>query len=84
MAVYLSKKAATTVGPTVQSKRLFHDFSGVFDGIFHGLMSNARITIKHVCFSALTFAGFLGRSLNIRPSGLMFKQLPRDPANVNA
>ena len=65
---------------TLQSKRLFRDFSGVIDGIFHGIVRNARITIKHVCFSALTFTGSLGRSLNIRPSGLMFKQIPRDPA----
>ena len=42
------------------------------------------LTIKHVCFSALTFAGSRGSCLNIRPSDLMFKQLPRDPANVNA
>ena len=40
--------------------------------------------IKLVCFSALTFAGSLGKSLNIQRSGLMFKQLPRDPANVIA
>ena len=32
----------------------------------------------------LTFAGSLGRRLNSRPCGLVFKQLPRDPANVNA
>ena len=44
----------------------------------------ARITITHVCFIALTLAGSLGRYLNTRPSGLVFKQLPRDPANVNA
>ena len=52
----------------------------------------------HTCyFHALTFAGSLGRSLNIRPSiagarrsclnmrtlGRMFKLLSRDPANVN-
>ena len=34
----------------------------------------------HVCSTALTFVGSLGR----RPCGLVFKQLPRDPANVNA
>ena len=44
----------------------------------------ARITITHVCFIALTLAGSLGRCLNARPKGLVFKQLPRDPANVNA
>ena len=44
----------------------------------------ARITITHVCFIALTLAGSLRRSLDTRPNGLMFKQRPRDPANVNA
>ena len=37
---------------TVLWKRFYHDFSGVFDGIFHGIIWIARITIKHVCFSA--------------------------------
>ena len=45
---------------------------------------HARITITHVCFIALTLAGSLGRCLNTRPKGLVFKQLPRDPAYVNA
>ena len=44
----------------------------------------ARITITHVCFIALTLAGSLGRCLNTRPIGRVFKQHPRDPANVNA
>ena len=44
----------------------------------------ARITITHGCFIALTLAGSLGRCLNTQPIGLIFKQLPRDPANVNA
>ena len=44
----------------------------------------ARITITHVCFIALTLAGPLGRCLNTWPKGLVFKQLPWDPANVNA
>ena len=44
----------------------------------------ARITITNVCFIALTLAGSLGSCLNTRPIGLMFKQHPRDPANVNA
>ena len=35
-------------------------------------------------FIAITFAGSPGRYLNTWPSGLVFKQLPRDPANVNA
>ena len=44
----------------------------------------ARITITHVCFIALILAGSLGRCLSTRPMGLVFKQLPRDLANVNA
>ena len=44
----------------------------------------ARITITHVCFIALTLVRSLRWCLNTRPNGLMFKQLPRDPANVNA
>ena len=35
-------------------------------------------------FHALTFAGFRGSCLNIRPLGLVFKHLSRDPASVNA
>ena len=48
------------------------------------IVSYARPTIIHGCFIEITFAGSLGRYLNTRPSGLMFKQLPLDPANVNA
>ena len=44
----------------------------------------ARITITHVCFIALTLAGSLGRCLNTRPISFVFKQHPRDLANVNA
>ena len=44
----------------------------------------ARITIRHVCFIALTLAGSLRRCLNTRSHSLVFKQLPREPANVNA
>ena len=58
--------------------------SGVFDRSLHGTIYNARITVTYVCFIALTFAGSLGRSWNTGPCGLVFKQLPRDPANVNA
>ena len=43
-----------------------------------------RITITRVCFIVLTLAGSLGRCLNNRPIGLVFKQLPRAPENVNA
>ena len=35
-------------------------------------------------YSALTLAVSLGSSLNRRPGGLGFKQLPRATANVNA
>ena len=48
-------------------------------------LKNARITIRHVYFSALlTLAMSLGSSLNPWPGGLRFKQLPRATANVNA
>ena len=47
-------------------------------------LKNARITITHVYFSALTLAVSLGSSLNPRPGGLGFKQLPRAMANINA
>ena len=49
-----------------------------------GIVSYARTTIIHGYFIAITFAGPLERYLNTRPSDLVFKQLPRDPANVNA
>ena len=39
---------------------------------------------SHVCFIALILAGFLGRCLNTRAIGLVFKQHSRDPAIVNA
>ena len=44
----------------------------------------ARRTITHVCFIALTLARSLGRCLGTRPIGLVFEQVPSDPANVNA
>ena len=54
----------------------------------HGLCWNQakypKITITHVYFIALICVGSLGRCLTTRPSGLVFKQLPWDPANVNA
>ena len=59
----------------------FVDFSSQFAV---GIVSYARTTIIHGYFIAITFAGSLGRYLNTRPSGLVFKQLPRDPANVDA
>ena len=58
---------------------------GAFSSQFAvGIVCYARTTISNGYFIALTFAGSLGRYLNTRPSGLAFKQLPRDPANVNA
>ena len=47
-------------------------------GLCWNQVKYARITITHVCFIALTLAGSLGRCLNTRPNGLVFKQLPRD------
>ena len=35
-------------------------------------------------FHAVTFAGFRGGCLNMRPIGRVFKHLLRDPASVNA
>ena len=43
-----------------------------------------RITITHVCFIAITLARSLSRCLNTQTICLVFKQLPLDPANVNA
>ena len=40
----------------------------------------ARITIRQVCFTALTLGESLRWCLNTWPIGLMLKQLPRDPA----
>ena len=39
--------------------------------------------ITHVGFIALNVAAPLGRCLSTQPSGLLFQQLPWDPANVN-
>ena len=47
-----------------------------------GIVSYARTTISLGYFIEITFAGSLGKYLNTRPSVLVFKQLPRDPANV--
>ena len=71
------------------------DKSSVRKGIFNVQAKfSARFMLKSgkICknndhtgfFIALTLAGSLGRCLNIRPNSLMFKQLPQDPANVNA
>ena len=42
------------------------------------------MAITHVCFIALTLARSLKRCFNNLPISLVFKQHPRDPANVNA
>ena len=39
---------------------------------------------SHMFFHALTFAGSRGCCLNTRPTGRVFKHLPRHPASVNA
>ena len=58
---------------------------GAFSSQFAvGIISYARPTIINDYFIAITFAGSLGRYFNTRPSGLVVKQLSRDPANVNA
>ena len=49
-----------------------------------GIVSYAKRVIIRGYFIAITFDGSLGKYLNTRPSGLVFKQLPRDPSNVNA
>ena len=52
---------------------------GVFSSQFAtGIVSYAGTTIIHGYFIAITFAGSFGRYLNTLPSGLEFKQLPRD------
>ena len=82
----MSKRAKNKLASTdVYSalKATFSCFFRHFRQEFSWNHKNARITIPHVYFSALTFAGSLGISLNTRPSGLLFKQLPQDPANVN-
>ena len=53
-------------------------------GLCWNQVKYARITITHVCFVALTLAGSLRWCLNTQPDGLVFKQIPRDLANVNA
>ena len=53
-------------------------------GLCWNQVKYARMTTTHVCFIALTLAWSVGRCLNTRPNGLVFKHLPLDPANVNA
>ena len=56
-------------------------FNVIFGYILNGIIEkNARTTIKHVYFSALT----LTVSLGSRPGDLGFNQLLRATANVNA
>ena len=48
------------------------------------IVSYARGTIIDGYFIAITFARSLGRYSKTQPSGLVFKELPRDRANVSA
>ena len=67
------------------AKRDIKCLSDVFNAVYaKNQVKYARITITHVCFIAFTLAGSLGQCLNTRPNRLVFKQLPCDPANVNA
>ena len=43
----------------VHSKRLFNDFSSVFDGSFNEIISITRITIVHGYIRALTEQNFI-------------------------
>ena len=75
-----------TLTPFCLEKNSVRGFSGFgFQWAFGWNQVNfARIMMTHVCYIALTLAGSLGRCLNTRPNGLVFKQLPWDPANVDA
>ena len=58
---------------------------GAFSSEFAvGIVSYTRTKIIHGYFIAITFARSLGRDLITRPNGLVYKKLPRNPANVNA
>ena len=65
-------------------KGYFNNLTAFSVRIWLNLFNYARITITHVFFIAFTLAGSLRRCLSTRPFALVFKQLPRDPANVNA
>ena len=56
----------------------------VFSAAYATLGKICKTNDTFVCFIDLTLAGSLGRCINTLPDGLVFKQLPRDPANVNA
>ena len=43
-----------------------------------------QVKYASITFYCMTLAGSVGRCLNTRPNGLVLKQLPRDPTNVNA
>ena len=69
----------------LSKKRVILMFNRWFQcGLGSTQVKYARITIPHVCFIALTLAVSLERCFNTWPEGLVFKQLPRDLANVNA
>ena len=53
-------------------------------GLGRNQVKYARIMITYVWFIASRLAGSLGRCLNTRPNDLVSKQLPWDPANINA
>ena len=48
------------------------------------LQQTTNFATSFPIFEKLRYAGSLGRCLNTRPNCLVFKQLPRGPANVNA
>ena len=57
---------------------------GVLSQFTVRIVSYTRTMIINGYSIAITFAGSFGRYLKTRPSGLVFKQLPRDLENVNA
>ena len=63
---------------------LISSFGAFLSQFAVGIVSYVRTRIIRGFFITMTFAWSLGRYFNTRPSGFVFKQLPRDPANVNA
>ena len=53
-------------------------------GLGQNQVNYARITITYVCLIALSLAGSPRRCLKTGHNSLVFKQFPREPANVNA
>ena len=64
--------------------RVYMELWGVFIAICHWNRKLCKNKVHPWLFIAITFAGSLRRYFNTRPVGSVFKQLPRDPANVNA